>query len=795
MRNSESDSPVPPDPSVPGELAPLHSEDESWLDIVRRAESPRTLNRIGSYEILEEIRSGAQGLVYRAKQAETGRSVALKRLSSGAFSSDREKRRFEREIELSSLLEHPGIVTVYGVETEGGVPLLAMEWVDGQALDDWADEQPRTPEGLTAKLRALQAICEAIAFAHSSGVLHRDLKPKNLLVDGHGRPRVLDFGLARRVDAEEADEMTRTAGFIGTPAYAAPECFESHQRSGPDGRSDVYSLGVVLYRVLTAELPYPSTGLRELVAAQDRGTVRPPSKVARELGREVDAVVAKAMAREPEDRYATAHALGEDLGRLIEGLPVQAVPPRWSYLAVKWVQRRPVTASVIAGGVLLLTGLLVNNYRQGIEVRKQRDLARGEAEYAEQVNAELTLALEASKTANERTRSVRDFYLDAVFLPGRHYAAVSSTRLEDVIGAAVDLARERFAEDDDLTLEILPSLARSQISMGSPESGLELCKEMLALLEQMPAMSWSRKARIELSMAEAYKILGDSDTALSRVRLATEALEQLENPEDFPRLRTVVYAGRGVLEGIHENFEPARDWLQRSRALAQQVPDRFDLEAQATDQLLFALQGLGDQMSLNELTAEVLADPRYEAANWARVRANFLELEVMRCSEEGDTRGAARANQQIIEARRLAEEDDLEPWFDQAGGIGLALMREGDYEAALENLQLAYDHTNTSNVRAQTSRGLAHVYAAKNNVELASRYIKEASEAHLEAYPLEEIQRMGVLLDALNYLLEHEDPEAERYREMAASELEARRAEGLEVPDWILEAWAPFESE
>ena len=241
----------------------------------RRTESAAVgvVESIEGFEILGEIHRGGQGIVYRAVQTATKRTVALKLLLQGALATSRQRRRFDREVELVAAFQHPSIVTLHdsGV-THDGTKYFAMEHIEGVPLDRYVRDSiaaEGSSNALEGVLRLFAAVCEAVSYAHQRGVIHRDLKPANVLVDSAGRPHVLDFGLARSI-AEQAtgdDAVTHSGEFMGTPAYAAPE-----QVVGDpaliDVRTDVYSLGVILYEMLTGGFPYRVTGrIDEIVRA------------------------------------------------------------------------------------------------------------------------------------------------------------------------------------------------------------------------------------------------------------------------------------------------------------------------------------------------------------------------------------------------------------------------------------------------------------------------------------------------------------------------------------------------
>ncbi len=342
------------------------------------------------YAILERITQGGQGVVFRARHAPTNRVIALKILHGGAYATSGQRRRFEREIEAVAALRHPGIVTVYDSgTTPDGAPFLAMEFVEGVPLDRHVRRLVRTVraerERTLAILRLFAAVCDAVNAAHQRGVIHRDLKPSNILVDGSGHPRVLDFGLAKPTQGGDASAVTRSGEFMGTLAYASPEQV-SGEAGRVDLRTDVYALGVILFRLLTGRFPYPVRGrLDEVVRAI---TERPPAhpgalahrrRPARAtIDSEVDTIVLKALAKDPARRYQSADALRQDLENYLHGRPIDARRDSAWYVVRKTVMRhRWKTAAgaaflllVVASGVT--TGVLYR--RAALEAAKLRQI-------------------------------------------------------------------------------------------------------------------------------------------------------------------------------------------------------------------------------------------------------------------------------------------------------------------------------------------------------------------------------------------------------------------------------------
>src|SRR3989440_5096376 len=323
----------------------------------KTARAAELLGELGDYELLEEVGRGGQGVVFRARQKGLNRTVALKVISLGQWASKAHLKRFRWEAEAAAGLNHPGIVPIYEVGERDGSCYFSMQFVEGGQLDEVGR---RTPFSIRQAAELIAKIARTIHYAHEHGILHRDIKPGNILLDGKGEPHLTDFGLARLVETEST--ITRTLEVLGTPSYMAPEQAVGNN-AAVSSVTDVYGLGAVLYQLLTGQPPFAGGTTYETIKLLLDTEPRQPRLLNPKIDRDLSTICLKCLEKDPKRRYASALALAEDLERWLKHEPIRARRISIFGRGKKWVRRNPTIVLMAAMLLALAVPLGVTTWK------------------------------------------------------------------------------------------------------------------------------------------------------------------------------------------------------------------------------------------------------------------------------------------------------------------------------------------------------------------------------------------------------------------------------------------------
>ncbi len=366
---------------------PAHANGSETVTLAPSDSSPASRSDLPAppgYELLGEVGRGGMGVVYKARQIELGRIVALKMILSGAHAGKADLARFRTEAQAIARLQHPNIVQIFEVGDYDGRPFFALEFCDGGSLDRKLAGTPLPPNEAA---QLVETLARAMYAAHQANVIHRDLKPANILLTEDGSPKITDFGLAKKLD--DAGQ-TQSGAIMGTPSYMAPEQAGGKRQAAIGPAADVYALGAILYELLTGRPPFKAATAMDTIMQVVSDDPAPPTRLQPRTPRDVETICLKCLRKEPSRRYATAADLADDLGRFREGRPVLARPLGRVARVAKWARRRPtlatllaVSAAAVVGAIILLDAARRQANERGVAEARSAPASKRQAPSAE----------------------------------------------------------------------------------------------------------------------------------------------------------------------------------------------------------------------------------------------------------------------------------------------------------------------------------------------------------------------------------------------------------------------------
>jgi eukaryotic-like serine/threonine-protein kinase len=726
------------DPALAGDLEVLLEEHralerEGFLEtsaLPPSGQSTLAGRVLGAYTLISPVGQGGMGTVWLAKRSD-GRfegAAAVKLLSAGLVGRAGEER-FRREGSILARLHHPHIAQLLDAGVSPwGQPYLVLEYVEGERIDTYCERQKLSVE---ERLRLFLSVLDAVALAHANLIVHRDIKPSNVLVAKDGSVKLLDFGIAKLLEAGtsagEATALTRDGGRALTPEYAAPEQVTA---GAVTTATDVFSLGVLLYLLLSGRHPAegallaPADLLRSIVDTEPRriSEVAESETQRRQLRGDLDTIVAKTLKKRPEERYSSVTALGEDIRRYLRHEPIAARPDTLAYRAAKFV-RRNRTAVVLAALVLIaLAAGLVGTVTQARRATRQAALAEREARAAtEQRDFALNQLI--------RARGFNEF---TAFLLGQAVPGGKAVTMRELLGLAERLIDKRFASDQALAVDLLVAIGDVYNALEETDNARRVMRRAYDTSRRLAdpsvqanaACGWARTVALSGDFAQARRLI---DGALA---VTTEEAR-------FDDIVASCLADKGYIASTEGDPDVTIATAQKALDRLRRAPGSFAaIRANAMHVLALGYDGRGETANADRAYAQAMKeferigrentnDGATLLNNWAITRATV------------DTLGAFELQGRAIAALEAGQSAEAVPAAFRAN-YGRLLNRLARYREARSVYQRAReDARRHENVRTvgTTSLGLARACRSLGDLDCARAALREAEPALRSSFP------------------------------------------------------------
>jgi len=704
--------------SVPNWVGGCLIEDET-RNIDPDGDLPETVSvgseqqdRIGDYRILRKLGEGGMGVVYEAEQQNPRRSVALKVVRGGQFVTDSVVKMFQREAQALARLKHPLIAGIYeSGRTPDGQHYFAMELVRGDTLDDWLDK--RCPEGgmgaeeLELRLGLFGKICEAVAYAHQRGVIHRDIKPTNVLVlhetaetgthDPSGVPdiKILDFGLARLTEIDaNTSTMTEAGAVRGTLRYMSPEQVRG-DNDEIDLRTDVYSLGVLLHVMLTGELPYRMDTTSIVVAAKTICEVQPSTLTtnwsgSRKPDRDIETIAQKALEKQAARRYQSVSALAEDVKRYLANHPILARPPSTMYQLRKMFQRHRLGFAFAASVVLLLVALAVTMTIQAGLIASERDRANLEA---------------------ETSREVSEFMIHLFEVSDPSEALGNTITAREILDQGAGEIRTGLKDQPHVQGRLMDTMGRVYRSLGLYHESTPLQRDAVELLRESLGGKHPHLADALANLATLHLRTGDYGAARP---LYEEALtiREAEHGAEHPEVASILN-NLGTLALRAGDPEAARQYYERALAMREATlsSDHPDVAESLNNLAILAKRDGDNAQARDYLERALLILERARGSDHPDVAQGYMNLGNLLRRDDPDR--AQRYYERALAVRERVFDEKHPKVAQVLNNLGNLFRSTGDYERAQQT------HERALAIRRETL-GPRHTDVAKSLVNIGN---------------------------------------------------------------------------